>query len=99
MLLGGRLDHTSAGRGVAPSPGTGVHARPMLAGGLAAALLIAGFGFLNLAEAGWAHPIGAACLLGFVATGLPAAASLEGHGREDTPSIRPTTDPRPSRGR
>jgi cytochrome bd ubiquinol oxidase subunit II len=78
LLLRGRLDHLSAGRGVAPSPGTPVHARPVLMGRLAAALLIAGFGFLNVAEAGWAHAIGAACLLGFVATGFAAAAPVEG---------------------
>jgi hypothetical protein len=47
-------------------------------GRLAAALLIAGFGLLNVVEAGWAHAIGATCLLGFVATGFAAAAPLEG---------------------
>ena len=62
-------------------------------GRLAAALLIAGFGFLSVAEAGWAHAIGAACLLGSVATGFAAAVPLEDHGRDDTPSIRQTTDP------
>jgi hypothetical protein len=49
-------------------------------GRLAAALLIAGFGFLNVVEAGWAHVVGAACLLAFVATGFAAAAPLEGQG-------------------
>jgi cytochrome bd ubiquinol oxidase subunit II len=78
LLLRGRLDHLSAARGAAPSPGIPVHARPVLMGRLAAALLIAGFGFLNVAEAGWAHAIGAACLLGFVATGFAAAAPVEG---------------------
>jgi cytochrome d ubiquinol oxidase subunit II len=76
LLLRGRLDHPSAGRGVQPRPGTPVHVRPVLMGRLAAALLTAGFGFLNVAEAGWAHAIGAACLLGFVATGFAAAAPL-----------------------
>ena len=78
LLLRGELDHPSAERSVEPSPGTPVHTRPVLMGRLAAALLIAGFGFLNVVEAGWAHAIGAACLLGFVATGFAAAASLEG---------------------
>jgi cytochrome bd ubiquinol oxidase subunit II len=78
LLLRGRLDHPSAERGVEPTPGTPVHARPGLMGRLAAALLIAGIGFLNVAEPGWAHAIGAACLLGFVAAGFAAAAPLEG---------------------
>jgi hypothetical protein len=41
-------------------------------------LLVAGFGFTNVANAEWAHLLGAACLLAFVAVGfrvlLPAAA-------------------------
>jgi cytochrome d ubiquinol oxidase subunit II len=78
LLLRGELDHPSAERSVEASPATPVHTRPVLMGRLAAALLIAGFGFLNVVEAGWAHAIGAACLLGFVATGFAAAASLEG---------------------
>jgi cytochrome d ubiquinol oxidase subunit II len=93
LLLRGRLDHPRAGRGVAPSPGTRAHTRPVLMGRLAAALLIAGFGFLNVAEAGWAHAIGAACLLGFVAVGFAVAGPLEGDGRDDTPSTRLTADP------
>ena len=93
LLLRGQLDHTSAERGVEPTPGTPVHTRPVLMGRLAAALLITGFGFLNVAEAGWAHAIGAACLLGFVAASFAAAVPLEGDGREDTPSTRLPTDP------
>jgi cytochrome d ubiquinol oxidase subunit II len=77
LLLRGRLDHASAERGLDPLPHTRVHAHRALMGRLAAALLIAGFGFLNIVEAGWAHAIGAACLLGFVATGFAAAAPLE----------------------
>jgi hypothetical protein len=76
-----------------PPLGTPIDTRPALIGRLAAALLIAGFGFLNVAEAGWAHAIGAACLLGFVATGFAAAVPLEGDGRDDTPSARQTADP------
>jgi cytochrome bd ubiquinol oxidase subunit II len=34
----------------------------------AIACLIAGFGLLNLADAGWAHAIGVACLFGFIVT-------------------------------
>jgi cytochrome d ubiquinol oxidase subunit II len=86
LLLRGRLDHSTADRGVEPSPGTAVHARPALMGRVAAPLLIAGFGLLNVAEAGWAHAIGAVCLLGFVAAGFAAATPLEGHGGDDAPS-------------
>jgi len=93
LLLRGRLDHAIAERHVEPSPGTPIHTRRVLMGRLAASLLVAGVGFLNIAEAGWAHAIGVACLLGFVATGFAAAAPLEGHGRDDTPSISQATDP------
>jgi cytochrome bd ubiquinol oxidase subunit II len=86
LLLRGRLDHPIAERGVKSSPGTPVHTRPVLTGRVAAPLLIARFGFLNVAEAGWAHAIGAACLLGFVATGFAAAAPLEDRARGESPS-------------
>ncbi len=39
---------------------------------VALALLIAGFGLLNVADAGWAHAIGVVCLLSFVVTGFRA---------------------------
>jgi cytochrome d ubiquinol oxidase subunit II len=86
LLLRGRLDHSTARRGVEPSPRTPVLSRPALMTRVAAPLLIAGFGFLNVAEAGWAHAIGAVCLLGFVASGFAAAAPLEDQGRGDTSS-------------
>jgi cytochrome d ubiquinol oxidase subunit II len=35
---------------------------------VAVAFLVAGFGLLNLADAGWAHAIGVACLFGFIVT-------------------------------
>jgi cytochrome d ubiquinol oxidase subunit II len=80
LVLRGRLDHPIAVRGVASSPGTPVHT-PAVLGRVAAPLLIAGFGFLTVAESGWAHAIGAVCLLGFVGTGFAAAVPLEDHGR------------------
>lgn len=39
---------------------------------VAIALLVAGFGLLNVAEAGWAHAIGVVCLLGAVVVGFLA---------------------------
>jgi cytochrome d ubiquinol oxidase subunit II len=40
---------------------------------VAIALLVVGFGLLNVAEAGWAHAIGVVCLLGAVVVGFLAA--------------------------
>ena len=45
--------------------------------GLAGACLFAGAGFLTVADAGWAHAIGVAFLLGFIISGLLAAAPAE----------------------
>jgi cytochrome d ubiquinol oxidase subunit II len=42
---------------------------------IAAACLIAGFGLLTLADAGWAHAIGVVCLFAFVVTGFGAIVS------------------------
>ncbi len=59
---------------VAP-PGPVAVVRASAAGLLAraaAALLIAGIGFLTIADAGWAHAIGVVCLLGFVVVGFGA---------------------------
>jgi cytochrome d ubiquinol oxidase subunit II len=39
---------------------------------VAIALLVAGFGLLNVAEAGWAHAVGVVCLLGAVVVGFLA---------------------------
>jgi cytochrome bd ubiquinol oxidase subunit II len=75
LTLGGRL-----GEG-AGEPATPPSARGLLAasaGGLlgraAVACLVAGFGFLTVANAGWAHAIGAPSLVAFVALGFFAAA-------------------------
>jgi cytochrome d ubiquinol oxidase subunit II len=38
----------------------------------AVACLLAGFGLLNVADAGWAHAVGVVCLLGFIALGFRA---------------------------
>ncbi|HEV3127663.1 MAG TPA: cytochrome d ubiquinol oxidase subunit II [Solirubrobacteraceae bacterium] len=39
---------------------------------VAMACLVAGFGLLNVADAGWAHGLGVVCLLGFVVLGFRA---------------------------
>ena len=44
---------------------------------VAVALLIVGFGFTTIADSGWAHGIGVAALLGFVALAFPTALPRE----------------------
>jgi len=94
LVLAGRFDEAAAADGedgsqVAP----GSMPAPRLArlltassagllGRAAAACLLAGFGLLTLAEAGWAHAIGIVALLGFVICGffaivLPELSGLE----------------------
>src|SRR5438874_1269444 len=75
LTLRGHLDHAEAEQ--APPPRRearfGEPRHPQLLLRVAAALLIAGFGFTNVADAQWAHVLGAACLLGVVATGFRVA--------------------------
>jgi cytochrome d ubiquinol oxidase subunit II len=73
LVLGGRLGEGEAPR-VAPAPrqllgasATGLTAR------LAGVALVAGIVFLTVLETGWAHALGATCLLGFVALAFPVA--------------------------
>jgi cytochrome d ubiquinol oxidase subunit II len=40
---------------------------------LSAAFLLAGIGFLTVANAAWAHAIGVACFFGFILSGYRAA--------------------------
>ena len=61
----------SSTRATVPSGPRG-RIRPTL--GAATACLIGGFGFLTVAEAGWAHAIGVTMLLAAIALGLAAAA-------------------------
>jgi cytochrome bd ubiquinol oxidase subunit II len=49
--------------------------RPRLLVRIALACLIAGFGLLTVADAGWAHAIGVVCLFAFVITGFGAIVS------------------------
>jgi hypothetical protein len=46
-----------------------------LAWRIAAVLLAAGFVLTTIADAAWAHAVGVACLLGFVAVAFPATAT------------------------
>jgi cytochrome d ubiquinol oxidase subunit II len=48
-----------------------------LRGRAAVACLVAGIGFLTIADAGWAHAIGVVALLGFVVVGFLAFAPTD----------------------
>jgi cytochrome bd ubiquinol oxidase subunit II len=77
LSVAGRLgDHSADGGSVDPRDGPvrtpGLH--PVRAGRLGTACLIGGFGFLTVAEVGWAHAIGVTMLLAAIALGLAATA-------------------------
>jgi cytochrome bd ubiquinol oxidase subunit II len=85
LVLGGRLDHGHAPAAEAhalllPSASSLLSASaPGLLARIAGACLLAGFGLLSIAEAGWAHAIGVVALFlfigcGFLAVALPAGA-------------------------
>jgi cytochrome d ubiquinol oxidase subunit II len=78
LVLGGRFDYApeaiwsaSQGRAVVSASGAGVLSRS------AGACFVAGVGLLTLADAGWAHALGIASLLGFIILGFLAVAPSE----------------------
>jgi cytochrome bd ubiquinol oxidase subunit II len=77
LSVAGRLGDDGADRG-AVDPRNGPVRTPRLhparAGRLATACLIGGFGFLTVAQLGWAHALGVTMLLAAIALGLAAAA-------------------------
>jgi cytochrome d ubiquinol oxidase subunit II len=74
LALGGHLGPGEAGpEAPAPRPGVLRASRPGLLGRIAAGCLIAGVGFLNVADAGWALAIGVVALGAFVVLGFFAA--------------------------
>jgi cytochrome d ubiquinol oxidase subunit II len=82
LTLGGQLGQAHEGHAAAPGPARDLvlAAAPGLLGRVAAAFLLAGFGLLTVAEAGWAHAIGVVALFGFIVVGFAGAvpALLEG---------------------
>jgi cytochrome d ubiquinol oxidase subunit II len=77
LTLLGRLDHGPA-EIERPPPTSGALLWASAPGALAraaAACLLAGFGFLTVAEASWAHTIGVFALFGFMICGFLAAAA------------------------
>jgi len=80
LVLGGRVGyghgHDGAPPAAAPPSGRAIAAASVrgLPARAAGACLLAGFGFLTIADAGWAHAIGIVALLGFVVFGFVAVA-------------------------
>jgi cytochrome d ubiquinol oxidase subunit II len=75
LVLRGRFDTADPSVGaVAPHVGAELMraSRPGLLVRAALACLVAGFGFLNVAEAGWAHAVGVVAFVGFVVLGFLA---------------------------
>ena len=94
LVLGGSFD-PDAELSVSPAPPP-ARARavvsasaPGLAARAAGGCLIAGFGFLTFADAGWAHAIGVVCLLAFIVIGFlavgPARLAAAVDGEPGTP--------------
>ncbi len=77
LTLGGQLGYTEPVRKGAPPPAPRPRRPTRLSMRLAAASLVAGIGFLTVANAGWAHAIGVVCLLSFVALGYQAVLSID----------------------
>jgi cytochrome d ubiquinol oxidase subunit II len=75
LALGGRLGHAPDGADARPPEPTAPESpgNPALLLRIAGALFIAGLGFTNVADASWAHVVGAACYLGFLVTAFRVA--------------------------
>jgi cytochrome d ubiquinol oxidase subunit II len=73
LVLGGRLGYGGEVAAGAPRQAAAAALRHGMLGRVAAALLVAGFGLLTVAEAGWAHGLGVFALLAFIVLGFLAA--------------------------
>ncbi len=78
LQIGGRLAHGAADQHEPAASTTKaiVPRRPALLVRIAAALLVAGFAFTNVADAEWLHVLGGACFLAFVAGAFRVALPL-----------------------
>jgi cytochrome bd ubiquinol oxidase subunit II len=74
LVLGGDLGRGESAAGK-PSQARSLLAAlaPGLLPRLAIACLVAGIGFLTIADAAWAHTVGVFCLFAFIVTAFPAA--------------------------
>jgi len=70
LTLRGRFHQPAAEQPAAAGARRRGRLRTRLGARAALALLIAGFGLLNVAEASWAHAVGVVCLAGFVVSGF-----------------------------
>ena len=77
LALGWHAGPTEALADAAPAGATVALERPARAVRIAGALLVAGIGFTNIADAEWAHVLGAVCFLGFILTAFRVAVPLE----------------------
>jgi cytochrome d ubiquinol oxidase subunit II len=75
LTLGGHLGHghEEVAQSLGPRRELVLAAAPGLLGRVAVACLVAGFGLLTVAEAGWAHALGVVALFGFIAVGFAGA--------------------------
>ncbi|HSO98185.1 MAG TPA: cytochrome d ubiquinol oxidase subunit II [Solirubrobacteraceae bacterium] len=76
LALGGRLGEGAPAVAGAPVQAPRGMARSGLLVRLAAAFAVAGLGLMNVADAEWAHGIGALCYLGFIICGFRLALPL-----------------------
>ena len=83
LTLGGRLGHAheEQRRGARSGRELVLAAAPGLLGRVAGACLVAGFGLLTVAEAGWAHALGVVALFGFIVVGFAGAVPGAARGR------------------
>jgi cytochrome d ubiquinol oxidase subunit II len=72
LTLGGMLGHAGTTGGEQFLRGRGTLRRSVHGGRIAAASLVAGIGFLTLADAAWAHAVGVAFLFSFIVAGYRA---------------------------
>ena len=84
LVLSGRLSDSDESVEVRPRSRLVRASRNGLLARAALGCLIAGIGFLTLAETAWAHALGVISLLGFVALGFPAALPPEVVPRKGT---------------
>ena len=74
LVLGGALGGGESAAGRPPQVRSLLTAlAPGFLPRLAIACLVAGVGFLTIADAGWAHAVGVLCLFAFIVAAFPAA--------------------------
>jgi cytochrome d ubiquinol oxidase subunit II len=94
LVLKGRFDHATHAAATRSAGQLLSASIPKLLSRVALACLIAGFGLLNVAEAGWAHALGVASLFAFIVTAFlslrPGTLGAEGNwrGEGDHPAGR-----------